>query len=158
VLIAALVVLLAACTRLPGCTTRPEPPGQQAALPVEAPTESLPARLARADVDRGRVLFSQCSACHTLEPGGPSGAGPNLYGFMGRRAGAGSFGYSDAMRGSGITWSPAVLDALLADPRRVLPRTRMVFTPLDRPQDRADLVLFLMRETDAGQVAIGTAP
>jgi cytochrome c len=40
------------------------------------------------DADAGARVFNQCRACHTINQGGRSGVGPNLYGVWGRAAGA----------------------------------------------------------------------
>ena len=56
----------------------------------------------------GKAAFAACAACHSVQPGGASGIGPNLHGVVGRAAGtAPGFAYSDAMKTSGITWSEA---------------------------------------------------
>ena len=39
-----------------------------------------------AQLKRGKLLFTQCQACHQLKPGAPSMLGPNLAGLMGRKA------------------------------------------------------------------------
>lgn len=71
--------------------------------------------------------FAQCKACHTVERGGRSGAGPNLFGVMDTPAGAkAGYAYSPAMKGANIRWNRANLDAFLGDPRGFMPGTRMM--------------------------------
>jgi len=105
--------------------------------------------LANADVERGQMLYLQCRACHSLEEGGANKVGPNLHGMFGRKAGlAPGFAYSDPLANSGIEWSPANLDQWLARPSEFLPGNRMVFVGIKKPQDRANLIAFLQRETE----------
>src|SRR5690242_5120377 len=64
-----------------------------------------------ADAAKGADLFAtNCNTCHSVLPG-KNKIGPSLYGVVGRRAGsARDFEYSEAMKGSGITWDAASLD------------------------------------------------
>lgn len=108
----------------------------------------LPALLASADLDKGRVLFLQCRACHSLEKGGANKVGPNLYGMFGQTAGqVPGFVYSDVLAGSGIVWSAASMDEWLARPSEFLPGNRMVFVGIRNPADRANLIAWLKQET-----------
>ena len=82
---------------------------------------------ADADAARGRRLFDECLACHTVQRA-PDTVGPALHGLFGRRAGTlEDFRYSPALRRSGIVWSPQTLDGFLADPQKVVPANRMPF-------------------------------
>lgn len=101
------------------------------------------------DMERGANAFLQCAACHTYVAGNHDKSGPNLFGVLGRKAGTEkySFGYTDAMRNSGIVWSSAQLDAFLQTPARVVPGTKMVYIGLRDPADRAALICFLERKT-----------
>ena len=47
------------------------------------------------------------------------------------------------MRGSGLTWDAATLDAYIADPRRLVPGTKMSFAGVRSPDDRAAIVAYL---------------
>jgi cytochrome c len=127
------------------------PPAASDAPAAAAPAApDLATLMASADADKGRVLFLQCRACHSLEQGGMNKVGPNLWGMFGRKAGqAEGFDYSDAVKNSGIIWSAETLDAWLARPSEFLPGNRMVFVGIRRPEDRANLIAFLKRETGA---------
>lgn len=100
------------------------------------------------DHRRGELLSLACQACHTLTEGGSHQVGPNLHGIFGRSAGqAPGFGYTSALRDSGIVWSPSELDQWLADPAGYLPGTTMAFTGYQAADDRAALIAYLVAVT-----------
>jgi cytochrome c len=110
----------------------------------------LQALLAAADPDKGQVLFLQCRACHSLEAGGANKVGPNLHGVFGRKAGmAPGYAYSEALTQASIVWSAETLNQWLARPSEFLPGNRMVFVGIRKPEDRANLIAYLQRETGA---------
>jgi cytochrome c len=120
------------------------------AATAPTPPADLKALMAAADPEKGKVLFLQCRACHSLEAGGANKVGPNLHGFMGRKAGlAPGFSYSEAVTQSGIVWSAEALDHWLERPSEFLPGNRMVFVGIRKPEDRANLIAYLKRETGA---------
>lgn len=95
-----------------------------------------------------RTFNQQCKACHTVEKGGPSPLGPNLFGVIGRKAGSSAgFASSDAMKASGITWDEASLADYLKDPKAKVPETKMVFDGLKRPAQIADVIAYLKKAT-----------
>ncbi len=86
----------------------------------------------------------QCARCHALKRGSDDVYGPNLRGVVGRKAARDKgFDYSSAMRKSAITWDWASLNAYLAQPRLVVPRTSMQGFGVPDPQDRRDLIAYL---------------
>ncbi len=96
--------------------------------------------------DAGADVFdTYCSDCHSVSPKGTNRKGPTLYRVMGRRAGTiAGFNYSAGMRASGIVWSPATLDAYLANPRATIRDGKMT-KGLPKPGDRANVIAFLAR-------------
>jgi len=97
-----------------------------------------------ANAKAGQEIFSRCTACHTVQKGGPNGLGPNLFGVVGRKAGSKpDFGYSAAMKGAGFTWTPQKLDAYIAHPAEVVPGNHMAFAGIPDPKQRADVVAYL---------------
>jgi cytochrome c len=101
------------------------------------------------DAARGQRVFNQqCRACHTLEPGGASVAGPNLHGLFGRKAGtAAGFAFSEAMTKSGIVWDDATLAEYTRDPDAKVPDTKMMVPGLKQAGQVADLLAYLKQAT-----------
>jgi len=100
--------------------------------------------LAAGDPAAGKSMFSRCAACHNAVKGGPNMIGPNLFGVVGRKAGnVANFSYSNAMKTSGITWTPDRLDTYLAHPAQVVPGNRMSFAGISDAKQRADLIAYL---------------
>lgn len=95
------------------------------------------------DAAHGKVIFVQCQACHSIEPG-ENKIGPSLAGVVGREAGTiADFTYSDPNKNSGITWSEDKLFQYLENPQRIVPGTKMTFAGLPKAQDRADVIAYL---------------
>lgn len=117
----------------------------------------LPVLLASADADRGKKVFKKCSQCHSVEEGKKKPTGPSLYGVLGRdKAGGGDFAYSAAMKDKGGKWGYDELDGFIAAPKKWLPGTKMAFAGIKRPNQRADLILYL-RSLSASPMALPEA-
>jgi len=127
---------------------------EQPAQPADAATEvaetaDLETLLANADIARGETLYFQCRACHTVEQDGTNKVGPKLWGMFGREAGAvPGFAYSDAVKNSGVVWTPETVNAWLEQPADYLPGNIMVFVGVKKPQDRANMIAYLQVETN----------
>lgn len=99
--------------------------------------------LASANVEDGAKVFRKCSACHKLVAG-ENGAGPYLYGIVGReKAAADGFGYSDTLASMDGVWSPENLSGFLEKPSSYAPGTSMGFAGLRKVEDRADVIAYL---------------
>lgn len=98
------------------------------------------------DAEAGKRVFAVCRSCHSTDAG-RNGLGPSLAGIVGREAGTiEGFKYSDAIKASGVTWTPENLDSWLIDTAGFIPGNKM--SQLFRPgvQDetkRADLIAYL---------------
>jgi cytochrome c len=97
--------------------------------------------------ERGERTFNQqCKACHTVEKGGSSPIGPNLFGVVGRKAGSlDGYGYSEAMKKSGITWDDAALGDYLKDPKAKVPQGKMAFAGLRQAAQLGDVIAYLKK-------------
>lgn len=138
---------LAAC----GTDPAPEPDEQIIVREPGAAAVETAAVAVRASADPaagliadGQAAFANCSACHTLDQGAANGAGPNLFGIVGRAAGAvKGFSYSDALKASGITWTAAELDEYIADPAAKIPGTTMVAGSIADPAKRKAVIAYI---------------
>jgi len=106
--------------------------------------QPIAAFLAAADPAKGEQVFKKCAACHTATQGGASGLGPNLYATMGKPlAHVAGFAYSDALKSKGGTWDWEAMSQWLKSPRNFAPGTKMTFAGLSKPEDRANLLVWL---------------
>lgn len=119
---------------------------QTAVAPVAAAgLESIIPLIGTADVAKGEALVQQqCSACHTLNQGGASGVGPNLYGMMGGPMFAGGFSFSAAVKAKAKgDWNYDNMNAWLANPAGFAPGTQMSYAGIKNTQSRANVVAYL---------------
>jgi len=115
--------------------------GAEGAGEAEQP---IAAFLAGADAGRGADVFKKCTACHTINPGGANGLGPNLHGIMGAPvAGKPGFAYSDALKSKGGSWDWETMSQWLKSPKTFAPGTKMTFAGLSKPEDRANLLAWM---------------
>jgi cytochrome c len=131
--------------------------GEGAGAPAAEEEKPLAVLLASADAGRGEKAAKKCTACHTFEEGGAARIGPNLYKVVGGpHAHDPNFAYSGAMKGTGGTWDFAALDAFIENPRNAVPGTAMSFAGIKKPQERADLLVYL--NTLGSNVPLPEAP
>ena len=120
-----------------------------AAAACAAPASDAAASGQAADSARGERLYRQCYACHALEPGRNTPAGPTLHEVVDRPiAGEAGFNYSPALRRLAQQhgrWTAELLDRFLADPAAVAPGTEMGYPGLDSADDRRALIAWLAR-------------
>jgi cytochrome c len=100
------------------------------------------------DPERGAAVFrTHCAACHVLEDG-VNRVGPTLYQKIGATAGqVEGFRYSKANAESGIVWTEEQMFTYLANPQAVIPGTIMAFAGLPDPQERADVIAYMIATT-----------
>ena len=95
------------------------------------------------DPGRGKTLYQACQACHSIDE---NDLGPRHRGVVGRRAGSvEDYGYSIALKNSGLTWDEPTLDRWLINPSALVPGTKMFFQIGDA-QSRADLIAYLREQ------------
>ncbi len=105
---------------------------------------ALAARLAAADPEAGRKIARKCASCHDLSDKKRNKVGPALWGVVGRPKGKyEGYTYSTAFQNLDGVWTFADLDAFLAKPKDAVPGTKMSFSGLKKPEDRANLLAFL---------------
>lgn len=99
------------------------------------------------DATKGAAVFRQCQTCH-VKAVGVNKVGPSLAGIVGRPAGTiPGFRYSEANKGSGITWTEQELYVYLENPKAKIPGTIMAFVGIKDSQKRADLIAYLKSPT-----------
>jgi cytochrome c len=80
------------------------------------------------DAAAGEQAFNKCRPCHDVGPEAKIKLGPPLNGIDGRKAGTyEGFNYSDAIKGSGITWNKDKFAVWVSGPQALVPGTRMAF-------------------------------
>ncbi len=104
--------------------------------------------VARADdaalAQRGQKVFLYCAACHSVRPNEAGKVGPNLSGAFGVKAASREgYAYSQALKDSGLVWTPENLEKWLTKPGALVPGTKMAFIGLAKPEDRAALIAYL---------------
>jgi cytochrome c len=125
--------------------------GVEAEAGGEAAAAAVPIAtlLATADPVKGEDVFKKCAACHTIASGGPNGIGPNLYATVGEgiAQGKGGYPFSDALKSkSGGKWDFEALNTWLTSPRGYAPGTKMTFAGLSKPEDRANVIVYLNKQ------------
>jgi cytochrome c len=96
------------------------------------------------DAVRGAEAYeASCGGCHSIDA---NRIGPAHRDVVGRKAGtAPDFDYSDAMKSSGVVWTPETLDQWLANPQGFIKGARMGFRLADA-QRRADVIAYLSEQ------------
>ncbi len=106
--------------------------------------------LAGGDAAAGKKVFQKhlCFSCHKFEAG-KNGVGPSLHGVFGAKAGeAPGFAYSDALKNSGLVWTPENLDKWVQDPNGLVKGTKMILAkPVTEAKDRENLIAYIQEES-----------
>jgi cytochrome c len=145
---------------LPACSKRAEDDAAPAATTTAAANTATPAATAPAadntdtldgskfasftgDAVAGEKVFLNCKTCHAIEAG-KNMVGPSLHAIQGRHSGEiPGYSYSAANKGSGIVWTDEKLFQYLENPQRVIPGTKMTYTGVKDPQQRANVIAYL---------------
>jgi cytochrome c len=121
------------------------------ALAMIASSAASPAALAQ-DAAAGKISFNRCLACHAVGEGAKNKVGPILNGLDGRKSGTvEGYSYSDANKGSGITWNKDQFLDYIKDPKAKIPGTKMVFAGIKKGNEAADLWAFLAQYDKDGE-------
>lgn len=101
---------------------------------------------AEGDAAAGEKVFVKCKACHENEKG-VNKVGPTLKGVVGRPAASvPDYKYSEAMAAKGaegLVWTEENLAAYLPDPKAFVPKTKMAFPGLKKPEDVQNVIAYL---------------
>ncbi len=104
------------------------------------------------DAAAGEKVYAQCRACHQLGESAKNTVGPILNGVIGQKAGTREgYGYSAAMKESGLTWDDATFADYIQNPRTKVPGTKMIYAGLKDEKRIADLLAFLKQFDASGK-------
>jgi cytochrome c len=102
------------------------------------------------DLQRGRIAFLRCAACHAIQADEPGKVGPNLRGTLGRVAAqVPGFAYSEALRKAELTWDDATLKRWIHDPASLVPGTAMTYVNTLSETEVQALLVFLKSQATA---------
>lgn len=122
----------------PAVQAQAEDTGMAAAVPSEPDPELVAA---------GEKVFAKCKACHMVGEDAKNRVGPILNGVVDRHVGAvEGFKYSAAMAdagASGMVWDDQTLHGYLADPKGFIPKNKMSFAGLRKPEDIDAVIAYL---------------
>ena len=109
------------------------------------------AALAEGDPAAGEKTFKKCKACHVVDSA-KHRVGPSLKGVFGRTPGtAEGYKYSKALIAFGedwAVWDDETLDAWLTKPKDLVKKTKMAFSGLKKPEDRANVIAYLKQASE----------
>lgn len=90
------------------------------------------------------AAFATCKACHPVTKGSAATFGPNLFATVNTVAATKpNYTYSPALKASKLRWTRATLDAYLADPKALVPGTKMAIPGVKDPAKRKEIVDYL---------------
>ena len=123
------------------------------AITVRAKVSATTSRLPPASADAGKKVFAKCASCHNADKGGKNATGPNLWGVVERPvASHEGFNYSPAMVEHAKTnpkWTLDDLDHYLTNPAGFVPKNKMGFAGLKKPEERANVIEYLRQQADS---------
>ena len=120
--------------------------GKEVSAKVDKVVEAvdIKALLAMGDMAHGEKVFKKCSACHMIAADGKNKIGPNLWGVIGRTAGAiDNYNYSKAMKAYAKEWTFEEMNSYLIKPQAYIKGTKMAFAGLRKEKDRASVILYM---------------
>ncbi|MBX2855273.1 MAG: cytochrome c family protein [Rhodobacteraceae bacterium] len=99
------------------------------------------------DAKKGKKVYRKCKACHELAKE-KNKVGPHQVGIIGRPAGIiADFGYSDAMKDSGLVWDVETLTAWLSTKSKsYMEGTKMNFAGLKKENDVKNVIAYMAEE------------
>ena len=97
---------------------------------------------------QGKKIFSKCQSCHNIAKGSKHKIGPSLYNIWRKVGSAPDYKYSKALSAYGKTWDVTELNGFLLNPKKWIPKNKMGFRGLKKPEDRAAIIRYLNENTD----------
>ena len=116
----------------------------------DADSENIMALFASVSVEDGSAQFKKCLSCHSIAKDGKNKIGPKLFGVFNRKAGSISdYKYSKAMAAHGKVWTFEEMNGFLTKPKDWIKGTKMTFVGLKSEKDRADIILYMNKNTNS---------
>ncbi len=107
---------------------------------------------AAGDAAAGEKVFAKCKACHQIGEGAKNAVAPELNGIKGRKAASvEGYNYSEAIKGSGITWDEATFKEFIKNPKAKIPGTKMIFQGLASEGDADNVWAYLSQFSADGK-------
>lgn len=104
------------------------------------------------DLAAGATSYKKCAVCHDVGETAKNKVGPILNGLEGRKSGTiAGYNYSDANKGSGITWNEATFLEYIKDPKAKIPNTKMIFAGIKNETEAKNLWAFLKQHGADGK-------
>ena len=106
------------------------------------------------DPEAGQRVFNACRACHAVGEGAANKIGPELNGIIGEKPGVVE-GYSFSApfaewSADKPVWDAELMSTWLADPRGVVPGTKMVYPGLKNPEQLTNVIAYLATFDESG--------
>ncbi len=135
----------------PAAPAAPATPAATQTAAAGSTAAPIAERLAKADLAAGQKAAQKCVACHSFDKGGPNKVGPNQWGILGSpHAHKEDYNYSKAMSAlHDKPWTYEALDQFIAAPQATVPGTKMTFAGIKKPEERADVILYLRSLSDS---------
>ncbi len=91
------------------------------------------------------VFIKECARCHQVGPSAKNRVGPVLNAIIGKQAGTvpGFKNYSDALRRSGIIWTPENFRNFIKDPKGMVVGTTQVYKGMQDDESITLLIEYL---------------
>lgn len=109
------------------------------------------------DAEAGKAVFRKCQACHAVGPGAANKIGPELNGIVGEAvASVEGYAFSPGLveyAKAHPTWDEATLTAWLTNPKAEVPKTKMAFPGLKKPEEIANVIAYLNTFGETGEPA-----
>ena len=102
---------------------------------------------AAGDPKAGATAFRKCQACHAVGPNAANKIGPELNGIVGEAtASVEGYNFSPALKqfaAANPVWNEANLTPWLANPKALVPGTKMAFPGIKKPEEIANIIAYL---------------
>lgn len=105
------------------------------------------------DPAAGEKVFRRCMACHAVGAGAANKVGPELNGIIGEKPGiVEGFKFSPDLVtwGEGKVWNEELMTAWLQNPKAVVPKTKMIFPGIKKPEELKNVIAYLAGFDESG--------